>query len=153
LTFTVTGGNTVYSTACSGKALMENGTTLISYPSATGTVDLSSISGLTTIKDSAFYDCSNLTSVTIPDSVKTIGDKAFYECGLTSVTIPDSVKTIGGNAFYGCGLTSVTFGGNTAIPTMSDTSTPFANAYAAFQAAGYTAGTYKLVSGTWTKQG
>jgi hypothetical protein len=36
---------------------------------------------------------------------------------------------------------------------MSDTSVPFANAYAAFQAAGYAAGTYKLVSGTWTKQG
>ena len=58
----------------------------------------------------AFYNCSGLTSVTIPGSVTSIGDYAFSRCsGLTSVTIPDSVTSIGGYAFYGCsGLTSVT---------------------------------------------
>ena len=61
------------------------------------------------IDDSAFYGCSGLTSVTIPNSVTSIVDYAFYGCsGLTSVTIPNNVTSIGNGAFYGCtGLTSV----------------------------------------------
>ena len=67
---------------------------------------------VTTIGDSAFSDCDNLTSVTIPNSVTTIEGYAFYNCeGLTSVTIPNGVTTIEGYAFSYCtGLTSVTIG-------------------------------------------
>ena len=67
---------------------------------------------LTTIGDSAFYDCYSLTSITIPNSVTTIGGSAFYGCtSLTEIVIPDSVTSIGNETFYECmGLTSVTIG-------------------------------------------
>ena len=62
------------------------------------------------IGNGAFYECCGLTAVTIPDSVTSIGEWAFRGCsGLTSITIPDSVTSIGEWAFRGCsGLTSVT---------------------------------------------
>lgn len=57
----------------------------------------------------AFGYCEDLTSITIPNSVTSIGDYAFFNCtGLTSITIPDGVTSIGGNTFRRCsGLTSI----------------------------------------------
>ncbi len=62
------------------------------------------------IDDCAFEYCSGLSSVTIPNSVTSIGFGAFQYCsGLTSMTIGNSVTSIGNAAFDGCiGLTSVT---------------------------------------------
>ena len=58
---------------------------------------------VTSIGEGALYNCTGLTSVTIPNSVTIIGKGAFCDCiGLTSVTIPSSVTSIEGNAFAGC---------------------------------------------------
>ena len=64
------------------------------------------------IGDYAFSQCPNLTSIVIPDSVINIGDRSFIACtGLTSITIPDSVTSIGNFTFLNCYIiTSVTIG-------------------------------------------
>ncbi len=64
---------------------------------------------VTSIGKFAFYFCSGLTSVVIPNSVTSIGGDAFVGCsGLTSVVIPESVTSIGGGAFQDCScLTSI----------------------------------------------
>ena len=50
-----------------------------------------------------FSGCSSLTRITIPDSVTSIGNYAFYSCrSLTSITIPDGVTSIGDYAFSSC---------------------------------------------------
>jgi hypothetical protein len=65
---------------------------------------------VTGIGDCVFQGCGNLTSVAMPNGVRTIGRDAFSGCrGLTGVAIPNSVKTIGNRAFSGCGgFTSLT---------------------------------------------
>ena len=62
------------------------------------------------IEDCAFQDCNNLISITIPESVTSIGEYAFYGCNnLTSITISKSVTSIGEYAFFNCNnLISIT---------------------------------------------
>ena len=63
--------------------------------------------GTTAIDYCTFQDCSNLISITIPSSVKVIGDYAFQSTGLTEITIPEGVEAIYDGAFSFCNLTEV----------------------------------------------
>lgn len=64
---------------------------------------------VTGIGEDAFYNCTNLTNVIIPEGVTSIGPCAFEGCSsLNSITIPNSIVEIGEKAFYDCtNLTSV----------------------------------------------
>ena len=102
----VEAGNTVYDSRNNCNAIIETSTNTLIFGCQNTTIPNS----VTSIGDRAFYECTGLTSVTIPNSVTSIGSNAFEHCrSLTSVTIPNSVTSIGGSAFRGCsGLTSVT---------------------------------------------
>ena len=65
---------------------------------------------VTSIGEYAFYGCKNLTSVTLPESLTGIGSYAFYGCkSLTGITIPKGVTMIENDVFHGCeSLTGVT---------------------------------------------
>ena len=64
---------------------------------------------VTTIGGDAFYNCTGLTGVTMPNTVTSFASSAFYGSGLEAMEIPDSVTSIGPSAFQGCAsLESVT---------------------------------------------
>ena len=68
--------------------------------------------GVKIIAEESFTGCQSLTSIVIPDGVERIEDRAFAGCGRLScpISIPNSVTTIGKKAFYGCPITELTLG-------------------------------------------
>jgi hypothetical protein len=94
---TVAAANTHFK-AEGGKLLSKNGTALICWPTASGSVNLS---GITNVGDSACYRCTDLTTINLPNAI-TIGTYAFYGCtSLTTITLP-ATHTIGRAAFLSC---------------------------------------------------
>ena len=64
---------------------------------------LDDIDKVESIGNGAFYNCTSLKSIIMPDSVESIEDNAFESCtSLESIVIPDSVKSIGHSAFWNC---------------------------------------------------
>ena len=108
---------TSYSEECDSDTTLTTATTKPSgYQSSLMT---SAVVGdcVTSIGQNAFMSFSSLSSVTIPNSVTTLGVQSFAACGIVSVEIPNSVTSIGDTCFgYSTSLTSVTIGsGVTAI--------------------------------------
>ena len=81
--------------------LSSDGTKVIAYWGENSEVTIPE--GVQSIGDSAFRDCSSLTSLTLPSSLQSIGYSAFYGCkSLRPLTLPSSLQSIGNSAFYGC---------------------------------------------------
>lgn len=81
--------------------LFNNGI-LVKYPVGKQATEYAVPYGTVSIGHGAFYGCENLTSITLPDTVESIGTSAFIGCGITSMTIPDSVTSIEESAFEYC---------------------------------------------------
>ncbi|MDR0605657.1 MAG: leucine-rich repeat domain-containing protein [Bacteroidales bacterium] len=99
--------NTAYY-SISGVLFNKDQTILVCFPAGkTGSYTIPN--SVITIRNSAFYGCIGLISVTIPNSVTTIGNSVFSFCsGLTSVSFPNLVTIIGISIFFACnGLTEI----------------------------------------------
>ena len=84
-------------------------TIIVQFPAGKEDQSYSIPSTVKTIYDRAFVGCSNLTDLTIPNSVTSIGQCAFGSCGITSIVIPNTVTSIGSSAFWSCpNLSSIT---------------------------------------------
>ena len=101
----------------SGECIIRNGTKVIvgyAFQDCENVTNISIPDSVITIGDSASSGCSNLISITIGNGVTSIGNYAFENCSsLTSIEIPDSITSIGSSVFSDCSsLTNITIPDN-----------------------------------------
>ena len=126
----VSGGFELQSSSTDVSSILWNGNNQLNSPDRVYDNAIKKIeigNGVTSIGVKAFYNCSSLSLMTIPDNVTSIGDNAFDSCSsLSSITIPDSVTSIGSAAFNNCySLSSVAIPDS--VATISDSA--FYNCY------------------------
>jgi hypothetical protein len=98
------------------RAVESLGNTFRSEPSIKSFDELQFFTGLTSIDVEAFYGCSNLEHVILPNSVTSIYACAFETSGIKEIVIPNSVSDISAKAFYSCSkLESITLSNNLEI--------------------------------------
>ncbi len=91
-------GNTVYDSRENCKAIIETASNKLVVGCKKSFIPKS----VTAIGNAAFVYYHEMTSITIPNKVTSIGSEAFWGCGLTAVTIPENVTSIGAYAFAYC---------------------------------------------------
>ncbi len=80
-----------------GKKITAIGKSLFSKNKILKTIKMQS--GIERIEESAFEQCDNLTSVELPNTLKEIGDNAFYYCKIQDIVFPNTLEQIGNTAF------------------------------------------------------
>ena len=86
-----------------GVLYTKDGTQLLAYPKARGMAVYAVDSRTEHIREGAFRDCYDLTHVTLPDSIRSIGVGAFWCCNsLEALEMPDTIERIEKDAFWGC---------------------------------------------------
>ncbi len=109
--FSVSKDNKAFSNDEYGVLYNKDNTKLISYPDARHESSYHVADSVKEIGNKAFYSHDYLSSITFGENLETIGDYAFYGCmGLLAIDFGDKIKTIGEKAFCNCGAMTVTFG-------------------------------------------
>ena len=110
----VVGGDYYYNSSKGGIYTSNDEIGDFAFWNCSGLTSLTLPSGVTQIGEDAFLGCRGLTSLSLPSSITELGDGAFKDCsGLTSLTLPVGITKIGDGTFWNCsGLTSLTLPAN-----------------------------------------
>lgn len=100
-------GNTAF-VMTDGVLYSADGMRLVRYPCAAEAASFTVPDTVTEICGAAFYGCSKLSELLLPNTVTTLGMQSFCGCGLSSIELPDGVASLPRECFRGCPLTSFT---------------------------------------------